>query len=294
MSLTFRAARISDIEKLSQLIRDYDLDTLGEIETSEEDVKGLLAAIDNLETHSWIVEKEDRVVIGFAGITKKGTHFPSLVIVHPTYRHNGIEQQLIEKMRLVVSGGTLIVSSNTDYEHQLFSENGFKAARHWFTMKRSVDAFTSTPSLPPSLVIEPFVLNQDEEAVHQAFEESFSTHFGYEPSSLNDFLERTNREGFDPNLWFLLKDQGEIAGFIFCKRGIDHHAEITHVGVRPQWRKRGFGKVLLEYAFLQLRNEGRTSIHLDVDTENGTGAVKVYKTAGMEIARHFIRFDKAV
>jgi len=75
---------------------------------------------------------------------------------------------------------------------------------------------------------------------------------------------------------------------------VDGHAEIANVGVRPIWRKRGFGKLLLQHAFQKLKEEGRPNVHLNVDSDNPTGAVQLYEGMGMKMAQHFVRYDTKV
>lgn len=54
------------------------------------------------------------------------------------------------------------------------------------------------------------------------------------------------------------------------------------------------GLALLHHTFGQLYEEGISKVHLNVDSENITGAPRVYETAGMEVQSKFVRFDKEV
>ncbi|WP_421383684.1 GNAT family N-acetyltransferase [Bacillus salacetis] len=293
--MIIRSASMSDVKEITRVLELYDLNITGEIETTEGDTRQILNAVPDLNTHTWVVEGDGKI-IGFAAVTESGgTTHPSLVAAHPEYQFKGIEKELITKMSQSLQEGTIVVSSNNEYEHRLFEENGFQPVRYWFNMK--IDLSKSPvmeAELPSGYTMETFQLSRDEEEIYQAFEESFQTHYGYSPSTQEEFLKRTEHEGFDPNLWLLLKEGEEIAGFVFCKRSTDRHAEITHLGVRPAWRKKGLGKVLLHQAFFTLQTEHRPVIDLNVDSENGTGAVKVYESVGMKINRHFIRYDKII
>jgi mycothiol synthase len=293
--MKIRSAEMSDSKELTRLFEVYDLHISGEIETTEEDTQDILKAVPNLASYTWVSETDGKVT-GFAVMTNSGGDtYPSLVIAHPEFHHQGIESSLIDRMNGAIITGTITVSSNNEYEHALFGESGFKPVRHWFNMKIDLrEGSQVDPEIPSGFTIEPFTLNKDEEETHRAFEESFQTHFDYTPSSLEEFLKRTERQGFDPGLWLLLKKEEQIAGFVFCKRSTERHAEITHLGVRPQWRKKGLGEILLNNAFHTLVNDGRPVIDLNVDSENGTGAVKLYQRVGMEINRHFIRYDKRI
>jgi ribosomal protein S18 acetylase RimI-like enzyme len=55
--------------------------------------------------------------------------------------------------------------------------------------------------------------------------------------------------------------------------------------VRPPWRRRGLGRALLLSSFEEFRRRGSSRVGLGVDTENATGAVRMYEEAGMRAVR---------
>jgi ribosomal-protein-alanine N-acetyltransferase len=68
------------------------------------------------------------------------------------------------------------------------------------------------------------------------------------------------------------------AGFILYRLVVDE-AEILSVAVRPQCRRRGIGRVLLEEALRHLFREGAHMVHLEVE-DNNLSAISLY--GGME------------
>ena len=60
---------------------------------------------------------------------------------------------------------------------------------------------------------------------------------------------------------------------------------IGTLGVRPAWRRRGLGEALLRAAFAELFARGRRRVGLGVDTENVTGALRLYERVGMRPIR---------
>ncbi|MFC4408995.1 GNAT family N-acetyltransferase [Chungangia koreensis] len=292
--MNIRNATMNDLPALQQLLGDYDRSIYGQVETTKADILNILQAIE-IERFSWVVVEEERL-IAFSGITQKGnSEFPSILIVHPEAQNRGIESDLLNSMVSSVEEGTLIFSSNTPYEHAQFEGMGFEAIRYWFRMEIDLqEAVIGQYHLPPNFAIESFKVGQDESDTYLAFEDAFQTHFGYTSSSLESFVKRTEREGFDANNWLLLKEGEEIAGFIFCQKSVEGQAEITHVGVRPKWRKKGFGKVLLNEAFLLQKNNGRPKVYLNVDSNNPSGAVQLYEDMGMKMSSHFVRYDRII
>jgi ribosomal protein S18 acetylase RimI-like enzyme len=57
--------------------------------------------------------------------------------------------------------------------------------------------------------------------------------------------------------------------------------ERLDLGVLPDWRGRGLGLALLSDVFAHLQRGGFGRAALHVDAENTTGAVRLYRKAGM-------------
>ena len=58
---------------------------------------------------------------------------------------------------------------------------------------------------------------------------------------------------------------------------------IGTVGVPKGWRRRGLGLALLRESFRRFAATGETTVALGVDTENPTGATRLYERAGMRV-----------
>jgi mycothiol synthase len=53
--------------------------------------------------------------------------------------------------------------------------------------------------------------------------------------------------------------------------------------VRPDWRRRGLGGLLLATALQSYRTAGYAQSSLTVDTANATGALELYERAGFAV-----------
>ena len=69
-------------------------------------------------------------------------------------------------------------------------------------------------------------------------------------------------------------------------------AWIGVVGVRSPWRRRGLALALLHHSFGIFYQQGRRRIALEVDTQNPTGATRLYEKAGMHVERQYDFFEK--
>jgi ribosomal protein S18 acetylase RimI-like enzyme len=83
---------------------------------------------------------------------------------------------------------------------------------------------------------------------------------------------------FDAELCFLALDaSGEIAGVAQCWTS----AFIKDLVVHPDARRRGIAEALLHTAFQAFRRRGARHVDLKVQTDNPSGAVRLYRRLGM-------------
>jgi mycothiol synthase len=164
--------------------------------------------------------------------------------------------------------------------------------RHFYRMTIELDGPPPEPEWPDGLEVEPFVYPDESEAFHAALDEAFEEEWGHEPERLVDWQARRERPGFDPTLWFTVKERGEIAAAIVCDEDRFGMGWIQSIGVRKPWRRHGLGFALLPHAFGELYRRDRRVIGLGVDTQNPTGATCLYERAGMKVAWSAAFFEK--
>jgi mycothiol synthase len=67
---------------------------------------------------------------------------------------------------------------------------------------------------------------------------------------------------------------------------------VLDLAVGPKFRRHGLGLVLLQSGFRALWQRGHTLIGLEVDSDNETGATRLYERAGMTITRRYATYEK--
>lgn len=133
--------------------------------------------------------------------------------------------------------------------------------------------------LPAGLSIGP----DDPATVHAVVEEAVAGHWNHGRRTFADFLaDQESRAGHDPALWLLAEQNGLPAGAVICRAPKDR-AWVAWLGVRPEFRGRGIAGALLAGAFARLADRGHDTVGVDVDTHNETGAVAVYRRAGLRV-----------
>jgi mycothiol synthase len=144
----------------------------------------------------------------------------------------------------------------------------------------------STPQarLPDGIVVRSYE-EGDTDVLRASLNEAFADDpfwTGVSPSNFRAFY--LGARGFDPALWLLAWDGDELAGFALAyseRGGDDTLGWVGTLGVRPAWRRRGLGEALLLSAFSALHGRGLARVGLGVDTQNATGALRLYERAGM-------------
>jgi ribosomal protein S18 acetylase RimI-like enzyme len=176
--------------------------------------------------------------------------------------------------------------------HKLHENEGYKPIRYSWRMEITLDASPSTPVWPAGIELRPFILSEHNQTVFEAHEEAFRDHWGYTPGTFERWQHHlTSREEFDPSLWFIAWDGGQVAGYSLCRyrMGIGW---VGTLGVRRAWRKRGLGLALLNHSFGEFHRRGQPVIGLGVDAANPTGATRLYQKAGMHVANEYVIYEK--
>ena len=91
----------------------------------------------------------------------------------------------------------------------------------------------------------------------------------------------------DTNLWRVAWDGDEVAGSVMTfvwpeeneRLGLSR-GWLEHVSVRRAWRKRGLATALIADSLRVLRDLGLAEAALGVDSQNPTGALRLYESLG--------------
>jgi ribosomal protein S18 acetylase RimI-like enzyme len=125
-------------------------------------------------------------------------------------------------------------------------------------------------------------------AIWAAHVEAMRDHWGaVEPDDATYQQFLTDPMTSDSSLWRVAWDGDEVAGQVRsfinpeenARRGTRRgHTEF--ISVRRPWRRRGLARALIAASFPLLRARGMTEATLGVDTENPSGAFRVYESCG--------------
>lgn len=197
---------------------------------------------------------------------------------------------------LVKAGGV----DRDDPRGRALRRAGFAPVRWWYEMARDLSAFLpDVPAAGDGVKLVPFEPAQAE-AVRNAHNEAFADHWGTVAVDEHVWGQRFSAtQGFRQELSLTALDGGEVAAYLLS---FVHAAEIAALGVptahvgylgtRRAWRRRGLGGTLLTAAMRGYRDAGYTVARLVVDTENGSGALPIYRRAGFEVDRRWVTYSR--
>jgi ribosomal protein S18 acetylase RimI-like enzyme len=264
-----------------------------------------------------LIEDQDGNLVGLAEVWDERNppvHPYVWLTVDPTLEDQGLEDYLMEwaeKRCLQVLDRVdpgLQVAMRSHSNHIVESSRNAKLAlgmeyiRHSFRMRIDMEEPPIAPEWPEGIQLRPYNPERDSRRVYEVDDEVFRDHFGYveEPpdEGYQKFLHHmTGDDSYDPSLWFLAYDGDELAGICLCRRYNPEDKDAGHVsslGVRRPWRRRGLALALLRHSFSEFYTRGKTKVDLGVDAESLTGAIDLYKKAGMYVLRQYDMYEKVL
>jgi mycothiol synthase len=171
---------------------------------------------------------------------------------------------------------------------------GYQAVRFEYAMVRPhLDDLPDAP-LPAGLEIRE-VQPEHLRLIWDAATEAIRDEWGFTEPTDEDYQRYlTDPVESDTSLWQVAWDGDQVAGQV---RSFINPAENQRFGrlrgytesisVRRPWRRRGLARALIAASFPLLRARGMTEAALGVDTENVSGALRVYERCGFQpVARN--------
>ena len=171
----------------------------------------------------------------------------------------------------------------------LLASEGYAPVRYSHNMVRpSLDDIPYFP-LPPGLEVRP-ARPEHYRRIWDAQIEAFQDHWGFLQHPEEDYQMWLNDpDFFQPQLWQVAWDVAtdEVAGMVLTyiipsenERWGRRRGYTEGISVGRPWRRRGLARALIAHSLRAQRDAGMTESALGVDSENLTGATRVYEDCG--------------
>jgi GNAT superfamily N-acetyltransferase len=225
----------------------------------------------------------------------------------PAWRRKGIGREMLRwmenRLRLIASGHPteqpkFFQVYTTQYEVGLaamLEREGYQPVRYgWDMLRPTLDDLPDFP-LPAGLEVRP-VLPEHYRAIWDAATEAFRDHWGFvQPSEAEYQAWLVDKTVFQPHLWQIAWDvetnqvAGQVRTFIDQAQNERYHRKRGYtefISVRRPWRRRGLARALIARSLAVQKQHGMTESALSVDSENWSGATRVYEDCGFRVVKH--------
>jgi len=318
--LSFRKPNESeDFERIAKVVNEsWAADGIDAVRTADELEKNFANPIDFNPKEDCLIVQAGTEIIGFSEVTSQEKldgefrywHYPHLL---PGFRFGNLRRTMItwneERIRTIAAARTnarrqfIEVYANTKERNdwkELIVETGYVPTWYLFEMVRSnLEKIPDYP-FPDGVETRP-VRNEDLRKIWNAAKDALKDQRDSTKEKWNDegFEKSTSSPGHDPRLWQIAWHGDQVVGGVLNYIDTDEneslgrkwgHTEEIFV-VRP-WRKKGVARALIARSLRVIRDHGMEKATLDVDTENPSGALGLYKALGYEVERQFTFYHK--
>lgn len=276
------------------LVRAYDCAVYGDSDWTEAELREEWEGLD-LATDAWAAFDDGRLVGLMHVYDRRGGRVLADGYVHPECTGRGIgtllleaaEQRALELDTEVPADEALTIETahlvGDPTAALLLEGRHYARVRTFLRMVADLRGGTPAPLWPTGTELRAFEPERHGRLVQATIDEAFTDEWGYERREYDEWRRRMfDVESFDPELCPVAWDGDEIAAVSvnYAKRNGDW-GWIGTVAVRPAWRRRGLGLALLRESFRRFTDRGERTAALGVDSENPTGATRLYERAGM-------------
>ena len=287
---------VTDFEEVLALLRACDSAICGDSDWTAAELREEWDGLD-MGVDAWVAVVDGRLAGVMSVYERRGGRVLADGYVHPELAGRGVGTGLLEaaEQRALELAAEVPASEAVSIETAhlvgdprapgLLAGRGYEPVRTFWRMVIDLTGAIPAPVWPEGIELRPFDLERDGRLVHAAVEEAFEHEWGHEPRDYEAWAKRAVEvEQFDPQLFLVAWDGDEVAAVSldYAKRMGDW-GWIATLAVRPAWRRRGLGLALLHESFLRLAERGEATAALGVDSENPTGATRLYERAGMRI-----------
>ena len=182
----------------------------------------------------------------------------------------------------------------------LLESQGYEPIRHGYHMVRDLsEPFPAAP-LPEGLEIRPVNADQVLAVIHAA-NEAFQDHWGNRPIADEEIEGWMKNPNFRPELWKVAWDGDQIAGSVQNYYSPEENEEYERkrgytegISTRRPWRRRGVASALIVESMKMFKAIGMTETAHGVDTENTSGALRLYQSLGYKVVKQESIYRKAM
>lgn len=305
-----------DFPKMLVLINAAAVVDGDEISTTVEDIKNDYQHLTNSdpEKDMLFAEVNDQVVAysrvsWFSEEKPEKTLYTHFVHIHPDWRNRGIEKVMIhwceDRLKNIAeekpqSHPQLFQTFSNELKpkfNNIIEELGYKPVRYFFEMSRDLENLPDA-ELPEGVEVRP-VAEEDIHKIWTASVEAFRDHWGFVEPSEEDFDGYKKSKYFQPDLWQVAWHGDEVVGSVLNYIDHDYNQKYNkkrgmteEITTHRDWRRKGIAGALIVRSMKMHKEKGMEEVALGVDTNNLTGALRLYQSLGYEKEKTMMTYRK--
>ncbi|MGZ4150814.1 MAG: GNAT family N-acetyltransferase [Actinomycetota bacterium] len=301
---SLREATVDDVQAVTGLVNEVNVAEVGVPWLGLDEVRDVLTLPTRRPGEHTLLLAADGSLIGYLMLVPDADPFTTarlLSFVPPALWGLGLNAWLLHlgeelaRERLEASGGISSIAlrlsrwTANGAAVPLFESLGYRYVRAFHDLRIDFDGPPTRADAPNGIAIRNVDRDHDGERVYGAMRDAFADHWGGTFEPFADWKhEELESSTFDPGLWFVAFEGEEVAGALVARdleAGETPAVYVGSLGVRRPWRGRGIARALLLSLFGEAHRRGYPAVELGVDSENATGATRLYEDVGMRIVR---------
>ena len=295
-TIAIRPVSLDDLQRVTELFNEHSRRLYGVADDTPEDILQYWQSPDvDLEKEVIVAESADGSLVGYGDIGEFGgavwLDIRAFEVGPAEALREALEPMAHEKRPDARVFG--YVAEQDAPLRRVYEEGGYQVVRHSYRME--IDLGKVPEPAPPEGVVLRAMRDGEIEQIYEVQQQSFEDAWMHTREPFEHWQHWFVKDpSFDPSLWFVAEDGGQIVGIAICRKRETEEGLgwVRVLGVLRSHRRRGIGEALLRHAFAEFARRGFDRVGLGVDAESPTGAVALYERAGMDVARTSIQLEK--
>jgi len=175
----------------------------------------------------------------------------------------------------------------------MLERSGYQAVRYYYQMVRPTLDDIRQFQLPDGLELRP-ATPEHYRLIWKLVDETSQDEWGHKKLTEQDYQEWLTSPDFQPDLWQVAWDTttDQVVGHVLTFIHHDENKQFNRkrgytegIGVARSWRKRGVASALISRSLQAQKTAGMTESALVVDSDNPSGATRLYESCGFQIVK---------